>query len=117
MKKTIRLAKLPERAPVRLSITLAPDLAARLRSYADLYAEIYGVREEPTELIPYMLDAFLQGDVAFRNASRAKVGPAVSAAPLTSPPAAQPRIVRDPDIRNLARKDRIAGPRPDASAS
>src|ERR1700704_2866832 len=71
--KKIRLAKLPDRAPVKLTITLGPDLAARLHIYADLYAETYGAREEPPELVPYMLDAFLKGDAEFRRASRAKV--------------------------------------------
>ena len=67
----MKLAKLPERTPVKLPVTLRPELAARLREYADFYAETYGVREEPADLVPFMLDAFLDGDADFRRASRA----------------------------------------------
>jgi hypothetical protein len=113
MKKTIRLAKLPDRAPVKLTITLGPDLASRLRTYADLYAETYGAREEPAELIPYMLDAFLKGDAEFRRASRAKADGTTTKTP---PVTANARIERESDIRDLSRKPRIVGPRSDASA-
>jgi hypothetical protein len=116
MNKKIRLAKLPDRAPVRLTVTLAPDLAARLRAYADLYAEIYGAREEPADLVPYMLDAFLKGDAEFRKASKAKPDSTNSkTSPINANPA-HPRLEREPDVRDLQRKPRIVGPRPDASA-
>jgi hypothetical protein len=115
MKKTIRLAKLPDRAPVKLTITLGPDLAARLRTYADLYAETYGAREEPAELVPYMLDAFLKGDVGFRRANKAKADGTTAKTPTVNANPAHGRIEREPDIRDLSRKPRIVGPRSDAS--
>jgi hypothetical protein len=116
MKKKMRLAELPDRAPVKLTITLAPELAASLRAYADLYAETYGVREEPTELVPYMLDEFLKGDVEFRRAVRAKADITnFKPAPFT-PNLGHPRLEREPDVRGLQRKPRMVGPRPDASA-
>jgi hypothetical protein len=66
----MRLAKLPDRTPVKLNVVMAPSLAKRLRDYADFYAETYGSREEVTELIPFMLEAFLEGDVDFRKARK-----------------------------------------------
>ncbi|WP_445221496.1 DUF2274 domain-containing protein [Bradyrhizobium sp. Pa8] len=63
-------SKLPDRTPVKLSTTLTPTLAARLRDYADFYAETYGTREEVADLVPFMLEAFLDGDADFRRASR-----------------------------------------------
>ena len=72
--KKVKLARLPDRIPVKMQVTLPPDLAARLRDYADLYAETYGVREEPADLVPFMLNAFLNGDVEFRKALREKAG-------------------------------------------
>ena len=72
--KKVKLARLPDRVPVKMQVTLPPDLAARLRDYADLYAETYGVREEPADLVPFMLDAFLRGDAEFRKALREKAG-------------------------------------------
>lgn len=59
---------------MKTNIVLAPDLAKRLRDYADFYAETYGSQEEVAELIPFMLEAFLDGDGEFRRASR-KAGP------------------------------------------
>jgi hypothetical protein len=59
---------------VKLQVTLPPDLAARLRDYADLYAETYAVREEPADLVPFMLESFLRGDAGFRKAMREKAG-------------------------------------------
>ncbi|WP_156438163.1 DUF2274 domain-containing protein [Bradyrhizobium valentinum] len=67
----MKLSKLPDRTPVKLSTTLSPNLAARLRDYADFYAETYGTREEVADLVPFILEAFLDGDVDFRRASRA----------------------------------------------
>ena len=69
----MKLSKLPDRTPVKLSTTLTPTLAARLRDYADFYAETYGTREEVADLVPFMLEAFLDGDADFRRASRASV--------------------------------------------
>jgi hypothetical protein len=67
---SVKLAKLPDRTPVKLIATLTPSLAARLHNYADFYAETYGVREEVADLVPFMLEAFLDGDADFRRASR-----------------------------------------------
>ena len=57
--------------PVKMSVVLTPGLAQRLREYADFYAETYGTKEEVGELIPFMLEAFLDGDADFKRASRA----------------------------------------------
>ena len=37
----LKLAKLPDRTPVKLSITITPDLQNALREYAALYAQAY----------------------------------------------------------------------------
>lgn len=66
----MKLAKLPDRTPVKLNVVLAPGLAQRLREYAEFYAETYGNKEEVADLIPFMLEAFLDSDVAFRKGSR-----------------------------------------------
>jgi len=66
----MKLSKLPDRTPVKLSTTLTPTLAARLHDYAEFYAETYGTREEVADLVPFMLEAFLDADADFRRASR-----------------------------------------------
>ncbi len=69
----LKLAKLPDRTPVKLAITVTTDLHRALSDYATLYASAYG-REEPiTELIPAMLAAFLESDRSFaRGRTNAK---------------------------------------------
>lgn len=63
----LRLARLPDRAPVRRRIELPPDLDAALTDYARLYEEQYG-RAEPVELlIPAMLQSFLASDRRFQS--------------------------------------------------
>lgn len=66
----LKLDKLPDRTPVKLSITITPDLQAALQDYASIYAETYGAEEPVVELIPAMLAAFLKGDRAFNNRRR-----------------------------------------------
>lgn len=64
----IKLPKLPDRTPIKLAITVTPDLHQALNDYAALYAETYGQKEPVSELIPPMLIAFLEGDRAFARA-------------------------------------------------
>jgi hypothetical protein len=66
----IKLAQLPDRTPVKLSIAIMPDLSQRLADYAALYAKAYGNEEPVAELIPAMLTAFLDSDREFSKARR-----------------------------------------------
>lgn len=61
----LKLAKLPDRTPIKLAITVTPDLHQMLQQYAALYAEAYGREEAVTELVPAMLAAFLESDRNF----------------------------------------------------
>ena len=63
----MKLGKLPDRTPVKMNVVLTPSLAKRVREYADFYAETYGNKEEVVELIPFILEAFLDGDTAFKK--------------------------------------------------
>lgn len=73
----LKLAKLPNRTPVRIAIIVSPDLNESLHAYAELYRETYGASESVSELIPYMLDAFLKSDQGFAKARReGALGPA-----------------------------------------
>jgi len=64
----LRLPKLPDRTPVKLSIQVTPQLFADLTRYAGLYREAYGQEEAIGDLIPSMLTAFLDSDRAFAKA-------------------------------------------------
>lgn len=67
----LKLPRLPDRTPVRLTISLMPDLHAALVEYAAAYREAYGKEEQVSDLVPAMLEAFLASDRAFvRGRSR-----------------------------------------------
>jgi hypothetical protein len=67
----IKLAQLRDRTPVKLGISVTPDLNQALNDYAALYAQAYGREEPVVDLIPAMLSAFLESDRAF-NKGRGK---------------------------------------------
>jgi hypothetical protein len=67
----MKLAKLPDRTPVKVTFTAGPDLNRSLQAYAELYSETYGAAESVSELIPYMLESFLKSDPAFTKSRRA----------------------------------------------
>ena len=64
----IKLKQLPSHTLKRLSITLPPALAKDLQDYALFYAQSYGCDEQPTALIPSILEAFLASDSGFKKA-------------------------------------------------
>ncbi|MES2000885.1 MAG: DUF2274 domain-containing protein [Pseudomonadota bacterium] len=70
----LKLAKIPDRTPIKLTIALPPDLNQALTDYTELYRETYGQSEQVSELIPYMLRAFLDSDRGFLKARQANRG-------------------------------------------
>src|SRR3546814_15228853 len=65
----IKLGKLPDRTPVKLTLSILPDLKQALDDYASLYSATYGEEEPVTELIPQMPATFLASDRNFVTAS------------------------------------------------
>lgn len=68
----LKLAKLPDRTPVKITIALGPELHRSLADYAQLYSDIYGEAETVQELVPAMLASFLESDRAFAQARKSK---------------------------------------------
>lgn len=66
----LKLAKLPDRTPVKMSLTVAPDLAQALADYAAIYNRAYDDKAEVTDLVPAMLEKFLTSDRTFARARR-----------------------------------------------
>lgn len=66
----LKLPRLPDRKPVKLTFEMMPDLEQALGDYASAYEAAYGKREKPADLIPYMLWAFLESDREFARARR-----------------------------------------------
>lgn len=61
----LKLAKLPDRTPVKLTVMVMPELHGALLDYAALYAKTYGRDDPLADLIPAMLAAFLESDREF----------------------------------------------------
>jgi hypothetical protein len=66
----LKLGKLPDRTPVKITITVSPDLNQALRDYAAIYRTTYGEAEAVADLIPFMLGAFLESDRGFARARK-----------------------------------------------
>jgi hypothetical protein len=73
----LKLAKLPDRTPVKIAITVPPELNRKLVLYTELYNTRYAGSEETiADLIPYMLADFLEADKNFAKAFKEhEVGP------------------------------------------
>ena len=69
---SLKLPRLPERTPVKMTIALDPATHAMLQVYAALYRETYGLEEPLSKLIPYMLKSFLESDRRFLRARQAR---------------------------------------------
>lgn len=68
----LKLARLPDRTPVKLTILVPPELNEALGEYAALYEQAYGSAEPVAELIPAMLQSFLDSDRDFVRARAAR---------------------------------------------
>jgi hypothetical protein len=66
----LKLSKLPDRKPVKITFWASAELNRSLALYADLYRERYGEAEQVPDLIPYMLETFLKADSEFVKARR-----------------------------------------------
>lgn len=66
----IKLPKLPDRTPVKLTISITPSLHARLGEYAAMYEAVYGVREPLPDLAAAILASFIETDRDFNRARR-----------------------------------------------
>lgn len=68
----IKLERLPDRTPVKITIIVSPELNRALGDYAAAYEAAYGQAEPVAELIPAMLAAFLESDRAFARGRKTK---------------------------------------------
>ena len=58
----LKVGPLPDRTPVKLSISCDPDLHGDLRAYADIHAKTYGKTVSVADLVPSMLRALIDSD-------------------------------------------------------
>lgn len=67
---TLKLDKLPDRESVKITFTADADLKSALNDYAEIYRRAYGQKESVADLIPFMLEAFMNADPSFKRARR-----------------------------------------------
>jgi len=67
---SLRLSKIPDRTPAKLTILLDSDILAALNDYAEIYEAAYGKREKIEQLAPEMIEIFLNSDGAFKRARK-----------------------------------------------
>lgn len=61
----LKLARIPDRTPVKLTILVPPELHQSLAAYGAAYQEAYGETVPVAELVPAMLATFLESDRDF----------------------------------------------------
>lgn len=81
----LKLAKLPDRTSVKITMTVSPELNQALRQYAEIYRATYGEAESVADLIPFMLHTFLDGDKGFAKARKNVTEETMFAEPATPP--------------------------------
>ena len=67
---TLKLDRLPDREAVKITFTADAALKSALNDYAEVYRRTYGSKESIADLIPFMLDAFMNADPGFKRARR-----------------------------------------------
>lgn len=65
--KKLRLGPLPKTESTKLTFVCPVSLKANLDRYAKLHAQTYGEAVDGKTLIPYMLEAFMEGDRGFKR--------------------------------------------------
>jgi len=73
-KPALRIGKLPDLTPVKVTINLDRELHQMLEDYARIYGESYGEAVKPAELVPSMISGFLAKDNGFKRARKALKG-------------------------------------------
>ena len=67
MARKLRLGPLPSTSSTKLTFACPASLKMDLDRYAALHAQTYGEAVDAATLIPYMLEAFMEGDRGFKR--------------------------------------------------
>ena len=70
-KPTLRIGKLPDLTPVKMTVSLNREVHEMLEDYARIYGESYEQAVKPAELVPSMIAGFLSTDNGFKRARKA----------------------------------------------
>ncbi len=67
---SLKIGPVANRAPLKITIALAPGIHDALADYARLHAREFGREVALTELAALMIERFLQSDAGFRRARK-----------------------------------------------
>ena len=74
-KPTLRIGKLPDLTPVKMTVSLDREVHEMLEDYARIYGESYGEAVKPADLVPSMVSSFLATDNGFKRARKTLASP------------------------------------------
>ncbi|PHZ85110.1 DUF2274 domain-containing protein [Paremcibacter congregatus] len=63
----LKLGPLPNRTPVKLTVSLPAEIFELLTDYARVFEQTYGAKESCENLIPYIVEAYIKGDSSFNK--------------------------------------------------
>jgi len=66
----MKLNKLPDREVTKITFTANAELKSALQDYAEIYRQTYNGKESVADLIPFMLETFINTDHAFKRARK-----------------------------------------------
>lgn len=74
----LKLGKLPNRTPIKMTISVMPDFEEALRDYASIHSAQHGVESTPADIASGMVEQFIIADREFAKARAAfkTAGPA-----------------------------------------
>lgn len=72
----LRLGPLPKTENLKVTFTCPANLKVDLERYAALHSQAYGEEIDALTLIPYMLEAFMARDRAFKKANNSALSSA-----------------------------------------
>jgi hypothetical protein len=67
----LKLGKLPNRTPVKMTISVMPDFDDALRDYATIHSAQHGVDSTPADIASGMVEQFILNDREFAKARAA----------------------------------------------
>ncbi len=67
---SLRIGAVPDRTPVKLTLSLSPETYASLSDYAAIHRREFGSETPVADLAALMIEKFLVSDAAFRRARK-----------------------------------------------
>lgn len=67
---SLKLGPIPDQKPVKITMTLPPDIHAALSDYAALHAREYGNQSSVADIAGLMIEKFLASDRQFKRARK-----------------------------------------------